>query len=325
MDHKIPMSYPEDKETYTKPLLYALGDSKLKQKWKSSWLSLPDAQLEKVVMDRPLRSNKDVRRTIKDERLRPLEQIATYCRYALTRYAYVVTQTEVVAMRVRRIKTSDKLRHYAAIEYASIPWSATAKDGLTVHLAIWALGCMGMNDAHRPMEGQDHEPLEKMAKLTWWRHDTRNHRYENVISKRRIPEGQWKKEWERFAQLQDDPGNSYTKDFDTGSRPSTAGSRPSTSGSGTGGGSGTVADLNKKMGTVNLGPTAASGSASRSSSRPATPVKECKVNNKGRYPVTVKDNKYHVTLDSTLFTIDKEGSGYYVKYKGKKLPVEFLR
>jgi len=336
MDHKVVKKYPEDKEDQLpKPLVYALGDSKLKQKWKSSWLSFSDTQLKMVLMDPPLRAERPIRRTIKDERMRPLEQIMTYCRYALTRYAYIVTQTEVVVMRVRRIKTPNTTKHFAAIEYASIPWTATAKDGLTAHLAIWTLGCMGMNDEHRPMEDNGHAPLEKMARLTWWRHNTTNGYYKNVISKRKILDKDWKPEWEEFVQLQEEPGNSYTKDFETGSS-------PGSSGSGAGRGSGTVDSLSKKMGAASLdskapggassGPPggASSGPPGGASSdppgQPTTTFTKCKFN-KVTYPITEKQKRYCISLDKKTWTvIDKDKNGHYtIKHNSKVYPVEMLR
>jgi hypothetical protein len=320
MDHEVVKKYPEDKQDQpSKPLVYAIGDSKLKQKWKSSWLSLPEDKMELIPMDLSWRAEKPVHRTMKKERIRPLEQVATYCRYALTRYAYVVTQTEVVVMRVRRIQTSNKTDHYAAIEYQSIPWVSTAKDGLTAHLAIWALGCMGMNDAHRPMEGNGHVPLEKMARLTWWRHDTMNGYYENAISKRKIYNKDWKPEWEEFVELQDGPGNSYTKDFDTGSRPNSAGS-------GAGSGSGTVDSLSKKMGAASLDSKDPGGASSGSSGQPTMTFTKCKFN-KVTYPITENQKRYYICLDKKTWTvIDKDKNGHYtIKHNSKVYPVEMLR
>ncbi|KAK4147069.1 uncharacterized protein C8A04DRAFT_24860 [Dichotomopilus funicola] len=156
-----------------KPLVYAIGDSKLKQKWKSSWLSLRDSDCT-VDTDQPYHmpgtSALPVQKTkkVNTERINPLKQMATYCRYGETRYGHIIAQTELVAMRVRRIPGTGS-RPAAAIEYRSIPWSAYGHGKLTAHLAIWALGCMGMNDAHRNTEGPNGAALPYMAKLTWWR------------------------------------------------------------------------------------------------------------------------------------------------------------
>lgn len=64
-------------------------------------------------------------------RLLPLKQAATFCRFAQTRYAFVLTQTELVALRVRRLPTPEGVntlgptgyrRYYAGVEYKVIPW-----------------------------------------------------------------------------------------------------------------------------------------------------------------------------------------------------------
>jgi hypothetical protein len=148
------------------------------------------------------------------QRCLPLEQVATYCRYGQTRYGFILTQTELVALRVRRIQPLALQGHFAAVEYASVPWDAKRK--LTVNLAIWALGCMGMNAGHREMETSDGKnmPLDRMARLTWWKYESKEKVYENVISKRRIPASAWKKDYEKFVHLTEQAGNSFTRDFE---------------------------------------------------------------------------------------------------------------
>ncbi|KAL2164000.1 hypothetical protein VTH06DRAFT_3214 [Thermothelomyces fergusii] len=167
-------------------------------------------------MDPPLRSSsKTWMRNVAVERLEPLNQVATYCRLAQTRYAFILTQAELVALRIRRVpkESRSSWAFEAAVEYAPVPWDA--KEELTVNLAIWTLGCMGMNDEHREMETADgnHQQLEKMARLTWWVPDRERGVYENVISKRQIPADEWKKDYEDFVQLTERGGNSYTNDL----------------------------------------------------------------------------------------------------------------
>jgi hypothetical protein len=155
---------------------------------------------------------------VSQQRKLPLEQVATYCRYGQTRYAFILTQAELVALRVRRIHSLAKkpTKHHAAVEYASVPWHRKTK--LTVNLAIWALGCMGMNNDHREMETPDgrNTPLDRMARLTWWEYDAKGDIYQNVISKRKIPGSEWKKEYEKFVHLTEQAGNSFTSTFETG-------------------------------------------------------------------------------------------------------------
>ncbi|KAL2170810.1 hypothetical protein VTG60DRAFT_4379 [Thermothelomyces hinnuleus] len=217
LENNIIIKYREDLQTEPKkPLTYAVGDSKLKQKWKSSWLGLkPENGKILAKMDPRLSSDKNWTTDVSKRRMEPLHQVATYCRYAQTRYAFIITQAELVALRIRRVPKAsrDTKTQDAAVEYASIPWDA--KTGLTVNLAIWALGCMGMNDGHREMETSDgkNQPLDKMARLTWWIHDGKAKVYENVISKRQIPEHEWKEEYRTFVQLTERDGNSYTSDL----------------------------------------------------------------------------------------------------------------
>ncbi|KAH6842734.1 hypothetical protein B0I37DRAFT_202689 [Chaetomium sp. MPI-CAGE-AT-0009] len=130
----------DDTKQPEKHLAFAVGDSKLKQKWKSQWLALGDNDLD-VAMDLLPSSNVPKVKSVEEERLLPVRQVATYCRFAQTRYAFIITQTELVAFRIRRLpRQPSQTLLYAGIEYFSVPWDATT--GLTVNLAIWALGCM---------------------------------------------------------------------------------------------------------------------------------------------------------------------------------------
>ncbi|KAL2192231.1 hypothetical protein P885DRAFT_5570, partial [Corynascus similis CBS 632.67] len=198
-------------------LVYAVGDSKLTQKWKSVWLTYADRNCV-VNTDPPYhRPNTPApayqkTKDISDERIKPLKQLATYCRYGETRYGYLITQTELVALRVRRIPGSAS--HNAAVEYRAIPWSANGPNKLTAHLAIWALGCMGMNDAHRAMEGPNNSALSHMAKLTWWKEDKAKKTFTNVISQRVIAADKWAKFHAGVAvQTDEASGQSPTSNF----------------------------------------------------------------------------------------------------------------
>lgn len=196
------------------------------QKWQSAWLH---KSLAKGFIDRnpaiPLSGILQKTHDVTAERLKPLEQLATYCRFAETRYGFILTQKEVAVMRVRRIANSsiapeDNRKLHAAIEYKSIPWNAHGSGKLTVNLAIWVLGCMGMNDAHRAMEAQGNKPLADMVRLTKWNHDKTRKLYRNVISGREISETNWKAMGQKtsIACIDDHPaGLSVTSSFTTAS------------------------------------------------------------------------------------------------------------
>ncbi|KAG7291193.1 hypothetical protein NEMBOFW57_001205 [Staphylotrichum longicolle] len=63
------------------------------------------------------------------------------------------------------------------------------------------------------MEAADHGSLEAMARLTWWNFDPEHKVYQNVISKRQIPEAQWKPHYDTFVHLTKDKGQSPTQTF----------------------------------------------------------------------------------------------------------------
>ncbi len=130
--------------------------------------------------------------------------------------ALFLHRPSLVALRFRRIRTPVQGDHYAAVEYTPVSWHRRTK--LTVNLAIWALGCMGMNDGHREMETADGKnlPLDRMARLTWWKHDPKANVYQNVISKRQIPGSEWKPAYEKFVHLTEQAGNSFTSAFEAG-------------------------------------------------------------------------------------------------------------
>lgn len=294
MDRSIMTKYPDEHaEEPTKALVYALGDSKLRQKWKSAWLSLTDPNDMVVPVDQPYRGKaKQNEKDISQERFRPLAQMATYCRYGQTRYRYIITQTELVVLRIRRVKAQQAKKLSAAIEYKSIPWEGS-QDGLTVNLAIWALGCMGMNDDHRRMEDADHQPLESMARLTSWTLDKTKTTYKNFISGRKIPAAQWNPNWNSIFQINNDrDGNSHTKSF--GNTPpmlpqDTKQPNRDPGSSRSGGTAGPSSDITGKMKGLKLDqdPGSSSGAATRAST---SRKKFCCVRGK-------KDKKFELIYD----------------------------
>lgn len=230
-DRKIYKKYysAADKDG-NKPLVFAIGDSKMCQKWKSTWLhkslagGYVDMNPAKTIRGKPISKTHKV--TI--ERTLPLKQLASYCRFAETRYGFILTQEELVAFRVRRLNskllanTDDHKKAHAGIEYKSVPWDASGTDKLTVNLAIWVLGCMGMNEHHRVMETSDQKPLRSMVRLSKWTHDKAKKIYRNDISGREITEEDWKRLGNKvaFVHLDDRTGGvSDTITFTAGSVP----------------------------------------------------------------------------------------------------------
>src|SRR3569833_365935 len=173
-------------------LHYTMGDSKLHYKWRSEWLASPGL----------------TDRTILTERAKPLAQMATYCRYAGTRYGFIITDDELVALRIRRLPDGPKLEKYtaeAAVEYKSVKWAASGPRVLTVNLAIWALGMAGMNDKHRAMENFG----DSMTRLTKWEAvPGKPDCARNVISGRLV-----KRERQSSPATFGDDGVSFTKPF----------------------------------------------------------------------------------------------------------------
>lgn len=97
------------------------GDTKLSTKFKSRW-GWGDKRFDNVII-----------------------QVFTYCRRANVRYGYILTQEELVILRLFRENTqdTDKLAEgknkKLYLEYKSIPWTNKGDDGLTVNLTLWCL------------------------------------------------------------------------------------------------------------------------------------------------------------------------------------------
>lgn len=208
-------------------LVFAVGDSEMCQNWKSDWIhrSFAPGHINQSPAQTPEGELLQKSLNVTRKRLRPLELLATYCRFGETRYGFIITQEELVAIRIRRLDPAlipgvlacDE--PCAGIEYKSVPWDASGPGNLTVNLAIWALGCMGMNDHHRVMESSAGEPFASMVRLTKWNHDEKNNVYRNEISGRQITEEDWKEMGSAvgFVRLDDEEGGaSYTSTFTMG-------------------------------------------------------------------------------------------------------------
>ena len=150
------------------------GDTKVSAKWSSKFIKT---------------GNIEKRQTSSDW-IRPIVQIYTYCVLNNTRYGYIITDAELVAVRIRlraqhNSQTSNNsmglspepttsLKHRAAregvLEYKAIPWANCRNEGqqnhksLTVNLALWWLHLMA---AGKTDISDDYGPLRDIL----WKHD----------------------------------------------------------------------------------------------------------------------------------------------------------
>ena len=97
------------------------GDTKLSTKFKSEW-------------------------GWDDQRFKdPVTQVFTYCRRASVPYGYIITQEELVILRLFHGDKEDPniltegTGIYEYVEYKSIPWENNMKHELTINLALWCL------------------------------------------------------------------------------------------------------------------------------------------------------------------------------------------
>lgn len=106
----------------------------------------------------------------------PFRQTLTYCVNSSTRYGFIVTPEELVALHV-----SKEDGEYF-IEYKSVPWGNSGPGGvLTMNLSIWALGLMALNEGHRSIRDRcDTLPLD-----VWWQGEVPGV-FEHHLSSRRV-------------------------------------------------------------------------------------------------------------------------------------------
>ncbi|KAF4467187.1 hypothetical protein FALBO_5970 [Fusarium albosuccineum] len=95
--------------------------------------------------------------------LHPINQVVDYCHAAQTRYGFILTNKELVVIRVSYHRVGTTKKPHA--EYKAIPWSAWGQGALTVHLALWFLVMISMNVEHRPIRTSD----EVLPLNLWWR------------------------------------------------------------------------------------------------------------------------------------------------------------
>ena len=78
--------------------------------------------------------------------LRPLQQLSSYCMKCQCRYGYIITEEELVALRVSADPGAS--RSVRMLEFKSIPWKNSSVDGIcmTVNLALWWLHMLALGD-----------------------------------------------------------------------------------------------------------------------------------------------------------------------------------
>lgn len=110
------------------------GDTKLSTKFKSEW-------------------------GWKDQRFKdPVIQVFTYCRRASVPYGYIITQEELVVLRLFYGDREDPniltegTKGCLYVEYKSVPWAKAADDGLTINLTLWCLHMLAAR--RRPIGGR---------------------------------------------------------------------------------------------------------------------------------------------------------------------------
>ncbi|KAF5008621.1 hypothetical protein FDECE_5111 [Fusarium decemcellulare] len=118
----------------------AVGCAKLARQWHSGALS----------------TNMDIA-------FHPINQGIDYCQAAHTRYGFILTNEELVVIRVTyNAMGATKIPH---AQYKAIPWPTSGEGVLTAHLALWCLVMMSMNDEHRPIGNFG----MVMPLSAWWR------------------------------------------------------------------------------------------------------------------------------------------------------------
>ncbi|KAK7416215.1 hypothetical protein QQZ08_012093 [Neonectria magnoliae] len=93
--------------------------------------------------------------------LAPMSQVATYARVCRTRYTFVLTDEEFVAVRI----SCDHGGVYKA-EWKAISWNASGENTLTIGIAMWALVMMALNRRHRGVRS----PQRTLPLNLWWRY-----------------------------------------------------------------------------------------------------------------------------------------------------------
>ncbi|KAK1772252.1 hypothetical protein QBC33DRAFT_582734 [Phialemonium atrogriseum] len=98
-----------------------------------------------------------------DKNMNPMRQVASYGVHGDTRYAFILTNEEVVVVRFFR-SDDPETSHQCRAEWRSIPWDASGERVLTPALAIWFLVMMSLHREHRPIRTR----RETLPVNLWW-------------------------------------------------------------------------------------------------------------------------------------------------------------
>ncbi|KAK8075390.1 hypothetical protein PG997_010053 [Apiospora hydei] len=117
-----------------------------------------------------------------------LGQMLMYCRWAKTRYAFVLTSEEVTCLRFFRLEDSKEEEQFG-VHYAVLPWKREPGK-VSVWKGIWALVMLSLHNKHRPIvpEDQIHD-LNSWSRVT--DNDQDQGRWENHLSKIVVDDGYW--------------------------------------------------------------------------------------------------------------------------------------
>ncbi|KAK7191785.1 hypothetical protein PSPO01_02234 [Paraphaeosphaeria sporulosa] len=128
------------------PTNFLPGETKYSEKWRSAWVEVGDFK-------HMFNSQNEL-----PEWFKPLAQVFTYCYHLKTRYAYIITDEELVLFRVGPSEDGpepspttwqcevEALRFHGKIEFVSVPWiNGRSEEGvelggpneLSVNTALW--------------------------------------------------------------------------------------------------------------------------------------------------------------------------------------------
>ncbi|KAM5348905.1 hypothetical protein ACJ41O_008728 [Fusarium nematophilum] len=85
--------------------------------------------------------------------IQPLNQLATYACHGQTRYSFLLTDQELVVVRVFMDEACPG--RYGA-EWQAVPWAESGEGRLTACQAVWFLTMMSLNDHHRAVQTRSH-------------------------------------------------------------------------------------------------------------------------------------------------------------------------
>ncbi|KAL8770399.1 MAG: hypothetical protein Q9209_003825 [Squamulea sp. 1 TL-2023] len=137
------------------------GETKPSIKWSSTWIPTDGR-------------NRDWKKDVAN----PIGQIYQYCIRANARYGYLITDQELVAVRIDLESVDDfhkriggqRKRRLVTLRYKSIPWDTTTStnhESMTINLALWMLHLVAARDKDGKITTDDrtlHEALHTLAR-----------------------------------------------------------------------------------------------------------------------------------------------------------------